>query len=247
MEGLTLAEVQTFHAQLASITSLGIPLRITPLGTKAVNCKSLDEIETFLAAAVGRGSSIESTLQDAAQIPEAYAKALRRWHCDHHQTEALDLLWDSSEPERVARRWWAVRFMPPTIWILLGELVLIAVCLMVVPQFEALRQQIGAPTGFALSVLLGVRSTMYIWGPTVPLILIGLVVLLARAEVSGGLSRRKPVVTMVTPGERDGILRQGAAVTLLGGVVVLLIALSVFGPLVEFLIHASAPARGPSL
>ena len=130
------------------------------------------------------------------------------------------------------------------------------ISLMIAPQFLALSRQLRIAPGFALSTLLSIRAGYPVWGVAVPLLILTLAGLLylgrlptgwfarsKRNSLNGRTSQGLQATELAAwelAGQRQ-TAQTGAAWVLFGGVLVLGIALCVFGPLLELLYSVAVP------
>ena len=223
--------------------------------------ESLLTIEQRLAAASLEGRPLADALESHTQASPGYVAALQAWLSSAHDPAAFDD-W-ATAAQRACQRKWNLRIacVQPLVWLVVSYFGLTFISLGIAPQFLALSRQLHVAPGFALSTLLSIRAGFPIWGAVVPLLILTSASALYLFHLPTRWftrSKRMPVDRM--PAGRKTSQSQhatsftawgfddqrqptqpGAAWVLLGGVLVLGIALCVFGPLIELLYSVALP------
>ncbi|MEO8270544.1 MAG: hypothetical protein ABI557_12545 [Aureliella sp.] len=218
--------------------------------------ESLLTIEQRLAAASLDGRPLAEALEAHAQASPRYMAALQAWLTGGHDPAAFDD-W-ATAARRACRRKWNVRIacVQPLVWLVVSYFGLTFISLAVAPQFLALSRQLHVAPGFALTTLLNIRAGFPVWGLVVPVLIMTLAGLLYLCRLPTRWFTRSKQLTVNRQSSRSLHSRKdvawgfdyqpqpmqtSAAWVLLGGVLVLGIALCVFGPLIELLYSVAAP------
>lgn len=232
------------------------------LGGRAVEAEvnslreSLLTIEQRLAAASLEGRPLAEALGSHAQASPHYVAALQAWLTGDRDPAAFDD-W-AAAAQRACRRKWNLRIacVQPLVWLVVSYFGLSFISLMIAPRFLALSRQLHVAPGFALSTLLSIRAAYPVWGVVVPLLILTLAGCLYLCHLpTRWFTRSKPIpvdgktsqnlhATESAAWEFDNQrqpAQPSAAWVLLGGVLVLGIALCVFGPLLELLYSVATP------
>lgn len=218
--------------------------------------ESLLAIEQRLAAASLEGRPLGDALESQKQVSPGYVAAMQTWMSGAHAPAAFDD-W-ATAAQRACQRKWNLRIacVQPLVWLVVSYFGLTFISLVIAPQFLVLSRQMHIEPGFALSTLLSIRAGFPIWGVVVPLLIFTLTCALYLFRLPTRWftrSMRMPVDGKVSPSlhatefatwefdnQRQPV-QPSAAWVLLGGVLVLGIALCVFGPLIELLYSVAAP------
>ncbi|MCC7333718.1 MAG: hypothetical protein IT422_01390 [Pirellulaceae bacterium] len=223
--------------------------------------ESLLTIEQRLAAASLEGRPLADALKSHTQASPHYVAALQVWLTSGHDPAAFDD-W-ATAAQRACQKKWNLRIacVQPLVWLVVSYIGLTFISLGIAPQFLALSRQLHVAPGFALSTLLSIRAGFPIWGVVVPLLILTSVCALYLFHLPTRWftrSKRMPVDRMpvdrkTSPSQhatnfttwgfddQHRPTQPGAAWVLLGGVLVLGIALCVFGPLIELLYSVALP------
>ena len=218
--------------------------------------ESLLMIEQRLAAASLEGRPLADALKSHTQASPRYVAALQAWLASGHAPAAFDD-W-AAAAQRACRRKWNLRIacVQPLVWLVVSYFSLAFISLVIAPQFLALSRQLQTTPGFALSTLLSIRAAYPVWGVGVPLLILTLAGILYLCHLPTRWftrSKQWPVdgkmplslhTNEFEVWEFDNQrppTQPGAAWVLLGGVLVLGIALCVFGPLIELLYSVALP------
>lgn len=218
--------------------------------------ESLLMIEQRLAAASLEGRPLAEALESHAHVSSLYAAALQAWLIGDHAPAAFDG-WTTAA-RRACQRQWNLRIasVQPLVWLVVSYFGLSFISQAIAPQFLALSRQLRVEPGFALSTLLNIRAAYPIWGVVVPLVILTLTGSLYLCRLPMRWFTRSTQTTLngkssqlVHAAEfaawefdnRRQPVQPSAAWVLLGGVLVLGIALCVFGPLIELLYSVAAP------
>lgn len=272
MHDLSLADIKAFHADLLSVATAGIAMAGGPLADhsergdrgwfgvsrSAANVEfwreSLLTIEQRLAAASLDGRPVEGALQSDAGVAPSYLNAFHAWLASDRDPNSLNA-W-SMTALRGRRRLWRTRarWVQPLIWLSVGYCGLMFISLGIAPQFLSFARQARISPGIALTTVLGIRAAAPIWGFLVPILIVAWAIVLygrnrpakllrsALRRSLLGLQADSDNVCCSEVGESSG-LNTGATGVLLGGLLVLGIALCVFGPLVELLYNVATPVE----
>lgn len=218
--------------------------------------ESLLLIEQRLAAASLEGCPLAEALESHAHVSPHYIAALRIWQTSEHAPAAFDR-W-AAAAQRVGRRQWNLRIasVQPIVWLVVSYLGLSFISQAIAPLFLALSRQMHVEPGLALSTLLNIRAAYPVWGVGVPLLVLALTWALYVCRLPAGWFTR-PSQRSLSENYSQSVaaaefaileyddqrqpVQPSAGWVLLGGVLVLGIALCVFGPLVELLYSVAAP------
>ncbi len=241
---------QTAHSQVGWFGRRSADAEVTALR------ESLVTIEQRLAVASLEGRQLAEAVESQTQASPQYVAALQAWLTGEHSPAAFDD-W-ATATYRTQRRKWNLRItcVQPLVWLVVSYLGLTFISLGIAPQFLSLSRQLHVAPGFALATLLSIRAGYPIWGVAIPLLILTLASLLyfgrlptrwfthsKRNSLERKLSQSRYAPEFVAwemAGQRQPV-RTGAAWVIAGGVLVLGIALCVFGPLLELLYSVAAP------
>ena len=219
---------------------------------------ALEAIEQRLAAASLEGRPLSLALKTPPHFSPQYLGALQAWMSSGRDPTALND-W-TTQAERARRKQWRFRIacVQPLVWLSTAYVGLAYISLGVAPQFLVLSRQLRVAPGIALSVVLSIRESFPIWGTLVPILIVTLAGWLyfrtpstrlaaspkrLPAPESSAVEQPEPTAWALTVGQapESTAAQTSSAWVLVGGVLVLGIALCVFGPLIELLYSVTLP------
>lgn len=184
MSEQSLEEVKQFHIELLGIATAGISVQLEMGETSKTFGSTLDQILASLESEVQKNHSLESAIESQTSLSTEYKSALKTWLLCDRSPMALESLTTSPIGQKKYRRLLELSMVQPVILIVLAYFSLIYICLMTIPKFESIYEQIRETPGIALSIMSSVRRGMPIWIPAVPLLFLwGIVSLYRRVKV----------------------------------------------------------------
>ena len=164
-----LDDVLAFNQTLIRLERAGIPIGVGDSDTKLSLRSKIDSINSKIAVAVARGSSVRQILESNEELPSQYRSALSVWLFCDHSPEALAALSDQAGERRDLVKVLSYSFLQPIIVAALVYLGFLYLIFGVSPKLESIAFQIEAESGVGLWFLQTAKSTAWVWGIAVPL------------------------------------------------------------------------------
>ena len=168
-----LQRILAFNQELASLSAAGLPLEVGIRGTQEDFVEQLEEYSTAISRQCSRGESIEQAITESSELNPIYRAAAWAWiHCDHPSV-VLDGISSPAETRMQMSQSMGRSMLYPLIVLSFAYLGFLYLCISIAPKIEAIYAQLWQRPSSSLSFLLTVRDSMPIWGPLLPLLVIG--------------------------------------------------------------------------
>lgn len=164
-----LDDVLAFNQTLLNLERTGIPIGIGDSDTALSLQSKIDLIDSKVAVAVARGSSVRQILESNDELPAQYRSALSLWLLCDHSPEALAALSDQASERRDMEKALSYSLLQPIIILGLVYLGFLYLVFGVRPKLESIASQIGAEPGIGLWFLQTAKSNAWVWAIAVPL------------------------------------------------------------------------------
>lgn len=164
-----LDDVLAFNQTLLSLERAGIPIGVGDSDATLSLQSKIDSINSKIAVAVARGSSVRQVLESSEELPAQYRSALSVWLLCDHSPEALAALSDQAGERRDMEKVLSFSFLQPAILAGLVYLGFLYLIFGISPKLESIAVQIGAEPGVGLWFLQTAKSTAWIWAIAGPL------------------------------------------------------------------------------
>ncbi len=164
-----LDDVLVFNQTLLNLERAGIPIGVGDSDTTQSLQSKIDSINSKIAVAVARGSTVLQILEWNEELPTQYRSALSVWLLCDHSPEALAALSDQAGERRDMEKVLSYSLQQPIIIAGLVYLGFLYLIFGVSPKLESIASQIGAEPGIGLWFLQTAKSTAWIWAIAVPL------------------------------------------------------------------------------
>ncbi len=164
MQKITLDDLRAFHADVLCAADSGLPVELG-WEFESTLSQELRELEARVAGS-------EDTLGRLSAVPgvsSRYLSALMLWVGTERAPMALEPLTEPAFNGLRQRSQWRVVLLQPLVWLAIGYLALLTICLTILPGIDNLRLQMHRPAGWLFSVLLAIRTSLPIWAVVVPL------------------------------------------------------------------------------
>jgi type II secretory pathway component PulF len=163
-----LDDVLAFNQTLIRLERAGIPIGVGDSETKLSLRSKIDSINSKVAVAVARGSSVRQILESNEELPAQYRSALSVWLFCDHSPEALAALSDQAGERCDMEKVLSFSLLQPMVIAGLVYLGFLYLVFGVSPKLESIATQIGAEPGVGLWFLQSAKSTAWIWAIAVP-------------------------------------------------------------------------------
>ena len=175
MEPANLDRLLALNSHLSALAEAEVPLALEreAAGDSSKGQKpDFEQFSSHVALQLSRGDSLEQALITSQQLPTGYrSAALGLLHGNGHLA-ALDTLGYQGATAREIKQS-AFRFLAsPLIVVTLAYGGLIYLCLSVSPSFEGIYQQLEQTPNYGVRLLAWLRSTLPVWGPLAPIVVL---------------------------------------------------------------------------
>ena len=112
---------------------------------------------------------LAESISNIPRLSPAYRSALAMWLATDGSPIAFESLVAPAVARQQTRSLWNLSFLQPLVILAISYVVMIYICSFTIPKLEAIYEQSGHQPHFASAVMIGLRKSMMIWIPSIPI------------------------------------------------------------------------------
>jgi type II secretory pathway component PulF len=177
---LSLDDVIAFNEQLGMFARAGIEFDFPEARDSAALIKLLADVNEQTSSLVNAGATVQQALAKCPRVTERYVTALQIWKHGCDPAAALAML--NTPAKMQAELAWSLRFSLLNLLVITTLAYFGFLFIMNLHSFtlEGIYQQLRIPPSSSLATTIFFRSWMVLWGPLIPIVIIGAVLLIRR-------------------------------------------------------------------
>ncbi len=173
---IKLEDLVALNDEIAALVRAGVPLE---LGLEQVSHDlrgSLGQLAAALGSHMSQGESLSQAMEsESSRLPKLYRSVVEAGLRAGRLPAALEAVTRYAQSLLEVHRRVTLACVYPLIVFVLAYAMFLVMLAEMIPRFEAFAEQGQEPQGFWLSGLTYLSETMSVWGPVIPVLLIGVI------------------------------------------------------------------------